>query len=478
MRDDEEFWDAVDVHEEERQTDGRMTTTNQDKRISLEEKPLPLVPTVVDTDCLPRSSNKKPLSKQQQPNAAAGGDGNSITQQEPCHHIGDSTSDYTSSIREPKVPTKRPGKLELSPIAKVDPPACGQGLEHPSTLEYDRHGESMSPRSDEDEMSPHFTVVNQDTGEKFDVRDLAKHELNNVHQGESPHHSNVVVQEQTRHNWRKTMNDESGRSVANEKQQLNAEDGNLGEKKMPRWRRGKHQKKPTNECGDQQNPSPEGCVRKSGSRKDSFFGNFALLQEFGNVNEASATVAGGEASDATNTKRGHSGPIWALEFSHDGQFVAWGGEDGCVVVTRVLGFKKDEDDKRASKSSSDESYNDAGAATSDDLVPGILDKDPLHVFEGHTSDVICLSWSTSSFLLSSSKDMTVRLWHVTQPQCLHIFQHSEIVTSVNFHPTHEHFFLTGCFDKKVCSVTCVCTPHAYVITLLCGASVLQCYFSC
>ena len=43
----------------------------------------------------------------------------------------------------------------------------------------------------------------------------------------------------------------------------------------------------------------------------------------------------------------------------------------------------------------------------------------------------------------------VRLWHTTQGHCLHFFQHAETVTSVDFHPCFEHFFLSGCFDKKV-----------------------------
>lgn len=43
----------------------------------------------------------------------------------------------------------------------------------------------------------------------------------------------------------------------------------------------------------------------------------------------------------------------------------------------------------------------------------------------------------------------MRLWHITQGHCLHFFQHADIVTSVEFHPCFEHFFLSGCFDKKI-----------------------------
>ncbi len=364
-----------------------------------------------------------------------------------------------------------PGEMELSttvlsPIAKVDTPP-GQLQQHlgkPTII-----GDGQQPRDimssqrndEEDEMSPHFTLVNQDTGEKYDLREIDKVSTPK----QSPHHREKrhsnIAQEQTRHNWRKAM---SGEYVDNGKQ-FNEE----GEKKTSRWRRGKYQKK-LSPGHDRHGSSgtPDGCARKSGGRKDGFLGNFSLLQELGNVSEMS--VAADDESSDTNTKKGHSGPIWALEFSHDGQFVAWGGEDGCIVVTRILGFTKDEKEEVKSNESYNTTISKAQqpilSAPNDDmasdLVTDLLDKDPLHMFEGHTSDVICLAWSASSFLLSSSKDMTVRLWHVTQPQCLHIFQHSEIVTSVNFHPTHEHFFLTGCFDKKVCSIyiyICVCVCH-------------------
>lgn len=48
-----------------------------------------------------------------------------------------------------------------------------------------------------------------------------------------------------------------------------------------------------------------------------------------------------------------------------------------------------------------------------------------------------------------SNGRQVRLWHTTQPACLHFFKHGDIVTAVDFHPLYEHFFLSGCFDKRV-----------------------------
>ena len=38
---------------------------------------------------------------------------------------------------------------------------------------------------------------------------------------------------------------------------------------------------------------------------------------------------------------------------------------------------------------------------------------------------------------------------MTRKECLYMFQHPDIVTSVYFHPLDERFFLSGCFDKKL-----------------------------
>lgn len=46
-------------------------------------------------------------------------------------------------------------------------------------------------------------------------------------------------------------------------------------------------------------------------------------------------------------------------------------------------------------------------------------------------------------------DKTVRLWHITRPECLCCFQHSDFVTSIQFHPRDDRFFLAGSLDTKL-----------------------------
>lgn len=43
----------------------------------------------------------------------------------------------------------------------------------------------------------------------------------------------------------------------------------------------------------------------------------------------------------------------------------------------------------------------------------------------------------------------MRLWHISRPECLCCFQHSDFVTSIQFHPRDDRFFLAGSLDTKL-----------------------------
>ena len=68
---------------------------------------------------------------------------------------------------------------------------------------------------------------------------------------------------------------------------------------------------------------------------------------------------------------------------------------------------------------------------------------------------------------------------VASPSCLQQFKHTDLVSSLAFHPSDDRFFVTGCFDKvlrlwdttkaaepmkfkEVCVCVCVCIYYHHV----------------
>lgn len=134
------------------------------------------------------------------------------------------------------------------------------------------------------------------------------------------------------------------------------------------------------------------------------------------------------------------GPIWAVEFSKDGKYLATAGRDSVVRVWAVLAT---EEDRRAYE---EESAN-VNIGTGGRLSAPVFHTRPVREFRAHTGEVLDLSWSKNNFLLSSSMDQTVRLWHLSQDECLCTFKHKDFVTSIAFHPKDDRFFLAGSLDS-------------------------------
>ena len=84
-----------------------------------------------------------------------------------------------------------------------------------------------------------------------------------------------------------------------------------------------------------------------------------------------------------------------------------------------------------------------------DSVGHIFMDRPFVTYTGHTSDLLDVSWSKNFFILTSSMDKTVRLWHISRLECLCIFQHIDFVTAIVFHPRNDQFFISGSLDGKI-----------------------------
>lgn len=135
--------------------------------------------------------------------------------------------------------------------------------------------------------------------------------------------------------------------------------------------------------------------------------------------------------------------IWAMEFSKDGKYLAAAGQDKKVRVWQVISSPED-------REAEEKDFN-AGNAGGENvrLNAPVFKTKLLREYDGHTSSILDLSWSKNNFLLSSSMDKTVRLYHVSRTECLCAFKHNDFVTSVQFHPRDDRFFLAGSLDSKL-----------------------------
>ncbi|KAM9332445.1 LOW QUALITY PROTEIN: WD repeat-containing protein 44 [Pholidichthys leucotaenia] len=164
----------------------------------------------------------------------------------------------------------------------------------------------------------------------------------------------------------------------------------------------------------------------------------------------------------------HMGAVWTMKFSHCGRLLATAGQDNVVriwVLKTAFDYfnnmrLKYNTEGRVSPSPSQESLcssksdTDPGASCiSED--PDTEDRNapfrqvPFCKYKGHTADLLDLSWSKNFFLLSSSMDKTVRLWHISRRECLCCFQHIDFVTAIAFHPRDDRYFLSGSLDGKL-----------------------------
>ncbi|KAI8364348.1 WD40-repeat-containing domain protein [Radiomyces spectabilis] len=124
------------------------------------------------------------------------------------------------------------------------------------------------------------------------------------------------------------------------------------------------------------------------------------------------------------------GAIWAMKFSKDGRYLATGGQSCVLRVWKVLDAPYEEDSKKKDTMK-------------------VFEEKPAQEYHGHVADILDISWSKNNFLLSSSMDKTVRLWHISRQECLCVFRHLDFVTGIAFHPSDDRFFLSGSLDCKL-----------------------------
>lgn len=197
-------------------------------------------------------------------------------------------------------------------------------------------------------------------------------------------------------------------------------------------------------------PHPPAYIKvRAKHKKERDFDRLFLAQELqckrtGNMPRRNSSNKLRRKSSATTEA---SNTVWAMEFSRDGKYLAAAGADMIVRVWAVLGSS--EDRSKHERQESKESEAKGVDAHSEHLSAPVFQSKPIREYEGHSSTILDLSWSKNNFLLSSSMDKTVRLWHVSRSECLCTFKHNDFVPSIKFHPKDDRFFLAGSLDSKL-----------------------------
>lgn len=197
-------------------------------------------------------------------------------------------------------------------------------------------------------------------------------------------------------------------------------------------------------------PAPPRYIKvKAYNRKQKEFERVFLAQVLLERNQRSRKHPSGD-EEIVHVDEAPAGPgqpfnraVWAMEFSKDGRYLAAAGQDKKVRVWTVISSTEDREGHEAEE---EEKNHEQPAVR---LNAPVLRTKLIWEYQGHTSSILDLSWSKNNFLLSSSMDKTVRLWHVSRGECLCAFKHHDFVTSIAFHPRDDRFFLAGSLDAKL-----------------------------
>ncbi|WEW61100.1 hypothetical protein PRK78_006589 [Emydomyces testavorans] len=193
-------------------------------------------------------------------------------------------------------------------------------------------------------------------------------------------------------------------------------------------------------------PPPPKYIRvRAHHKKVKDFNRLFVAQELRGDTEAGRNTA--EKNAAINVFESDAAAqegkaIWVTEFSKDGRYLAAAGQDRKARVWAVIATPED----RQAHEIEEEAINDQPLMR---LSAPVFKTQPVREYEGHTGSIVDLSWSKNNFLLSTSLDKTVRLWHVSRDECLCCFKHSDTVTSIEFHPRDDRFFLAGSLDSRL-----------------------------
>lgn len=143
-----------------------------------------------------------------------------------------------------------------------------------------------------------------------------------------------------------------------------------------------------------------------------------------------------------NTLGQHKGPIFALKWNKQGNYILSAGVDKTTIIwdarsgscTQQFSFHS------APALDVDWQTNTSFASCSTDQCIQVnklgCDR-PIKTFQGHTNEVNAIKWDPMGNLLAScSDDMTLKIWSMKQDSCVHDLQaHSKEIYTIKWSPT-------------------------------------------
>lgn len=359
------------------------------------------------------------------------------------------------------------------------PPASGVADE--SIPLANLSGDSSDGDSEATDRADRFQIKNNDTGDAFDMRTVFTEDglSNSIETDYSflPSRAHLTLQRQSSSKWENECDDATGPSASIDNSDMtslgrginfSAKTNRLASKVAANMRKG---------ISELRSSQKQKLPRMRASTADEVPSNAIYVKSRARAPEQCHDMLADSSFNpmllvSTRESSSH-GPGWCASFSQDGRFLATAGESGCLEIWAVAPSSRvlhpngvvtlpaqEEticthfsfgDVKLASDSNDSDGSRLRFIGTGPELATNleILSKEPIQRYTDHDADVIDLSWSHTNFLLTASLDKSVRLYHHTKSECLHLFKHANLVASVDFHPSDDRYFISGGVDKKL-----------------------------
>jgi hypothetical protein len=136
-------------------------------------------------------------------------------------------------------------------------------------------------------------------------------------------------------------------------------------------------------------PHPPAYIKvRAKFKKEKEFDRVFLAQELRSGSGKKSPPAAGSNPAPQSGSAATQNPIWAVEFSKDGRYLAVGGQDRVIRVWAVIDSPER---RRAHENTERDPHAHHGEASH--LSAPVFQQKPIREYQGHTSTILDLSWS-------------------------------------------------------------------------------------